>query len=42
MKRICFALVLAALALSAQAQTNDAPRYDAELAASLGGNLHKA
>ncbi len=38
MKRACMAVVLAALTLSAQAQTKDAPRYDAGLAASLGAN----
>lgn len=38
MKGTCIALVLAVLAWSAQAQAKDAPRYDAELAASLGGN----
>lgn len=38
MKKLCVALALATLALSAQAQT--APAYDAELARSLGGDDH--
>jgi uncharacterized protein YciI len=38
MKRACLAVVLTMLALASQAQAPEPAKYDAELAASLGGN----